>query len=428
MVTTALVQDRPPWIHRGFFKDKIRVQERYWRPLEKRKHQQDTTTTVIPDGILWRKYLTLLLALIEGSSFQWILLESAAELMDWRNSSPSIQTENGVHVSESSALQERNKIRKLLTDYPEIVRPLCDLSIREEECDEWDLLDYPGMSVTDRCRHALLRAGRWLGSSSQVIVLSIDDSFDEGEGGMRVLNMDEFLMLFGERYPDSDMYHLLALKRSCEESYQQRNSPPKETDNEIMTEEQVKEGLRSGSLLRGRLEVTKANPKEAYVTVGNVRYFVDLNGSDAPRALHHDVVIIQPLPESKWGRPVGRRRLVHYHAEEEEGNIPEEERNIQGAEGMVVPSASIVSVLSTSRRAFVATMVDEPVSDERAMLVVPMDIRIPKIRIQSRGWPAYINQRLLIEVDRWELTSNYPSGHCVKVLGPTGDLETEVRA
>lgn len=139
----------------------------------------------------------------------------------------------------ATPLQERNKIRKLLTDYSENVWPLCDLSIIEQECDEWNLLDYPGMSVTDRSRHAVLRAGRWFGSSSQVILLSNDDSFDEAD--IRILNMDEFLMLFRERYPYSDMDNLLALKWSCEESYRQRNSPTRETDNEIVSEEQVKE-------------------------------------------------------------------------------------------------------------------------------------------------------------------------------------------
>jgi exoribonuclease R len=384
--------------------------------LETQKRPQNTAT-VIPDGIFWRKYLKLLSTLIEESSFSWILLESAAEVMDWRNSSPSIQTKNGEYVAESAALQERNKIRQLFQDCHENVWPLCDLSIREEECDEWDLLDYPGMSVTDRSRHALLRAGRWLSPSQEVFLLSNDDaSFDQGD--LRVFSMDDFLILFGERYPEADMDQLLTLKRACEENYQRRNTPPK-TDNKKITEEHVEEGLKNKALFRGRLEVTKANPKEAYVTVGNIRYFCNLNVSDMPRALHQDVVIVQPLPESEWGRPVGRRRLVHYRTDEED--TPEKE------EGLAVPSIRIVSVSSTSRRPYVATLVDEPEGDERAVLVVPMDTRIPKIRIQSRGWPAYGNQRLLVEVDGWEQNSNYPSGHCIKVLGPVGDMETEVR-
>lgn len=418
MVTAALLQDRPPWVDRRFLKDcKIRVQERYWRPWETQKRPPDTPT-VIPDGIMWRKYLILLSTLIEESSFSWIVLESAAELMDWRNSSPSIQMENGEYIAESSAPQERSKVRKLFEDYPENVWPLCDLSIREEECDEWNLLDYQGMSVTFRSRNALLRAGRWLSPSQEVFLLSNDSaSFDQGD--LRVYSMDDFLILFGTRYPEVDMDELLTLKRACEENYQRHNSPQKEIGQK-MTAEEVEEGLKNGTLFRGRLEVTKANQKEAYVAVGNIRYFCSLDVSDMPRALHQDVVIVQPLPESEWGRPVGRRRLVHSRTDEEDK--PEKE------EGLAVPSIRIVAVSSISRRSYVATLVDEPEGDERALLVVPMDTRIPKIRIQSRGWRAYVSQRLLVEVDGWEQNSNYPSGHCIKVLGPAGDLETEVGA
>ena len=187
-----------------------------------------------------------------------------------------------------------------------------------------------------------------------------------------------------------------------------------------MTEEQVEHGLRAGTLTRGRLEVTKANPKEAYVTSGTERYFINLESDNFARALHHDVVVVKPLPESQWGRPVGRRRLVYNRAEEDEETEVE-------LEGPVVPSACVVSVVDTSRREFVATMVDEPTGDERAILVVPFDIRIPKIRVQSRGWPAYVNQRLLVEIDGWEVGSSFPAGHLVKIMGPIGDLETEVR-
>jgi len=425
MTTAALVaQNRPPWVHRRFLKDtKLRVEERYWRPAEKQEQHSQVLFTVIPNGAVWRKYLKLLQRLInEEPSLKWILLESAAELMDWRNASPCVETENGERIQEAAALQERNKIRKLVEEHRENVQTLCDLSIREEECDEWQVLDYPDMSVTDRCRHALFRAGRFLGGASQVVLL-VNDKGESGEesDNLRVVDVDEFLVLFGERYSEADIDELFTLKQVCDESYSRRNSPKnEETDSVELSEDQVKDGLRSGTLSRGRQEVTKANPKEAYVSVGKDRYFVNMDSANLARALHHDVVVVKPLPESQWGRPVGRRRLVHIRAEEEEGEQVE-------LEAPAVPTACIVSIVDSSRREFVATLVDEPTGDERAVLVVPFDIRIPKIRIQSRGWPAYISQRLLVEIDSWEASSNYPNGHCVRVIGPIGNLETEVR-
>ncbi len=427
MTLSALAQqNRPPWVHRRFLRDtKFRVQERYWRPLEKFE-ENEVALCIIPSGVVWRQYLKLMWRIIDQeSSLQWILLESAAELLDWRNSTPCIMTEAGEYIKEASALQERNKMKQLVEQHPKNVSTLCDLSIREEGFDEWQVLNYPDMTVENRSKHALFRAGRLVGgdgASNIVLLVDNNENHENETDDLRVVCMDEFLSLFGERYPGAGMEELLALKSACEATYRRRNAPKvaDDVENAEMTEEQVQQGLRSGTLARGRLEVTKANPKEAYVASGKERYFINLVSDNFARALHHDMVVIKPLSESQWGRPVGRRRLVYNRTEDDEETEVE-------SEGPVVPSARVVSVMDTSRRQFVATMVDEPTGDERAILVVPFDIRIPKIRLQSRGWPAYVNQRLLVEIDGWEVGSSYPAGHLVKIMGPIGDLETEVR-
>lgn len=423
MTTATASALRPPWVHRRFLKDtKLRVQERYWRPVDKFE-ENEAALCVLASGVVWRRYLKLLLKLIDQEpSIKWILLESAAELLDWRNSSPCILTEDGEYIKEAAALQERNKMRKLVEEHPENVSTFCDLSVREEECDEWFVLDYPDMTVEDRSKHALFRAGRLLGASNVVLLVNETENEVNENDDLPVVCMDEFLVMFGKQCREANMEELMTLKRVCEESYSRRSNSPKTKEGESteMTEEQVQGGLLSGALCRGRLEVSKANPREAYVASGKERYFVNLGSENFARALHHDLVVIKPLPESQWGRPVGRRRLVYNHTEEDE----ETEVDL---EGPAVPSACVVSVVDTSRREFVATMVDEPTGDERAILVVPHDIRIPKIRIQSRGWTAFVNQRLLVEIDGWEAGSNYPSGHCIKIIGPIGDLETEVR-
>lgn len=53
--------------------------------------------------------------------------------------------------------------------------------------------------------------------------------------------------------------------------------------------------------------------------------------------------------------------------------------------------------------------------------------RAPKIRIRTRQLSALIGQRLIVAVDEWPLTSQYPLGHYVDSLGPCLELKTEVR-
>ena len=183
---------------------------------------------VIPSGIVWRRYLKLMSRIIDQEpSLKWILLESAAELLDWRNSSPCIMTETGEYIKEAAALQERNKMKKLVEEHPENVSTLCDLSIREEGFDEWQVLDYPDMTVENRSKHALFRAGRLVGgdgASNVVLLVDNDEDHANENDDLRVVCMDEFLSLFGEQYPDADMDELLTLKRVCEATYRRRNA------------------------------------------------------------------------------------------------------------------------------------------------------------------------------------------------------------
>jgi exoribonuclease R len=177
-------------------------------------------------------------------------------------------------------------------------------------------------------------------------------------------------------------------------------------------------------LVRGRLNVTYENAREAYVTANGVKYFVDENRRHFNRAFHYDVVALEPLPESQWGRPVGKRRLVHHRDDDTDDN----NLSLDDISAPTVPSARVVGIVESSHRVYVATMVDVPSNDESAVLVVPMDIRIPKIRVHTKSWRRFVEQRLLVEIDAWDVTSNYPAGRCLELLGPIADLETEVSA
>jgi len=528
-----------PWRYRYFQKDKLRVQERYWHPLHElpfpcstNNNNNNKTCLVIPDGRTWRRYLPLWTELIQqqqqqqqqqqssSSLLQWILLESAVELMDWRNSSPCMpqqqqqfvvdNNDNGSHDSlmmrEATAPRERSKILHLLEQSTQqqqqqeqqlpSIATFCDLSVRDDDedegCDEWDFLDFASMSVVDRSRHALIRAGRMMltsnmddqNSSKVLLVLLLLLVHDENErqilqelyereddsdnGMMRIVTVDEFLQYMAEHNllqsagatddqstTATSLPKWKALQRRCDEEYKRRNTVPNSTttddddddddaDNcqqEYLTNDQVQEGLRRGELMRGRLEVTQQNPKEAFVQIvsagsnASTSYFINQRKDHFNRALHGDVVVLKRLPESQWGRPIGKRRLiVNVNNADKDDDDDDDDVNNDNDEDNTeedippVPSARVVAIASRSSRSHcVATLVDVPRSDESHVLVVPMDIRFPKIRIASKAWKKYLHQRLLVAIDQWDVGSAYPSGRCDEILGPIGDLEVEIK-
>jgi len=505
---SVMVAQEEPWVGRSFLKDaKLRASERYWRPAllppsasagteHERKGARicleavsssaisSTATLLLPDALTWRKYLRLIRRIVDLCSaaavatvskeaaadpfFQWILTESATELLDHRNQS----------LREAAAPQERSLLQRLVLEQSShnnnnnsLVVALADLSVRENANgenggsggdDEWDLLEYPSLNLTERSRQALVRAGNLLNGASsllrrnnssssssssssdsgaQLCWLVVDDDnarlpLDEDDtesANMKYVSMDQIIDAVTEALKLSieEAERLRQLKQVCKEEYERRNAPAADTMQEaietVLTEEEIRKRLQTGQLLRGRLNVTRDNVREAFVTTsgGKQTFFVQFDHFN--RAFHQDMVLIEPLPESQWGRPVGKRRLVHQSDNNDENDTDAATLDHHLATTPTVPSARVVAIDQPTRRVFVATMTDVPHNDG-AVLVIPMDPRIPKIRIRTRSWQRFVGVRLKVEIVDWDADSNYPTGHCVKILGPIGDLETEIGA
>jgi hypothetical protein len=487
-----------PWVYGEYAKDKLRVRERYWRSVpevlnllvfpssyiattktEGKRNEEDFDATaqcwIIPDGIVWRKYLSLVSRWVEEGNnpdatavngCKWILLESAVEWMDYRNVSPTllVVSENGTTdtnsllIPESAAIQERSKLQKLLQSYPHTIFPFCDLSVRETDTegrggsgymDEWDIMGYSTMTVAERSSHAMIRAGRMIeqhvvpriNGGANVILLSSDANFCQrfpSEDGVETIFMEHFidLMINLGRFSKDKLDKWILLKSRCEDEYERRNAPPPvaldgsadmQQESHYWSESSIYHGLQNGSLVKGRLNVTKESSMEAAVLVLNGdTYFVNQRLRHFNRAFHQDTVVLKPLPQSQWGRPLGKRRLVH-HRDDNDDDLTNDADMDDDDATPPAPSARVVAIVQTGRRTFVATMVATPTNDESACLVVPMDIRIPKIRLRTGAWRNYVQKRLLIQVDDWDVGSNYPHGRCIEILGPVADLETEIK-
>lgn len=461
-----------PWVSRSFLKDsKLRASERYWQKAQQQLLDDyiilagGARAWILPDALTWRKYLRLIRALLDlaaaattGSDepkqpFQWILTESVAEALDHRNQS----------LREAAAPQERSLLLRLMENNNNgRIMAFPDLSVRTDD-DEWDLLQYPSMPIAERSRQALLRAGHLLSlqqcSASSASVAScccwlvvdeneasklpLDDLDDDDHtaslNAMKYKTMDEIIAAFGTelRLSTEQLERLHQLKVACEEEYQRRNAPSEaiadSTELIDLSPDEIRQSLQSGQLLRGRLNVTRENVREAFVTTASSShaqqqrtYFI--HHDHFHRAFHQDVVLIEPLPEPQWGRPVGKRRLVHQSDDNDEEAI----RDSLDANSSIppVPSARVVALAQPTRRVFVATLTDSPstAGDGGAVLVVPRDVRIPKIRIRTRSWQRFVGMRLRVEIIDWEADSHYPVGHCTQILGPIGDLETEIQA
>ncbi|GAB9464220.1 Dis3-like exonuclease [Globisporangium polare] len=207
----------------------------------------------------------------------------------------------------------------------------------------------------------------------------------------------------------------------------------------------LSELVTTGKLLKGKLDVSLHNPMESFVVVegktktGDMDRVFIYGREDMNRGVHGDQVVVQLLPKENWRTPQSDRMLVHYTADETDsgGKALSTQRSKDGSEedsstmssSKAIPTGYVVGVLQRSSRFYVATILSSTVgANDDYGLAIPMDNRIPKVRIRSQRMETLVDKRLKVVIDHWAVDSMYPNGHYVGVLGETGSLSTELSA
>lgn len=153
----------------------------------------------------------------------------------------------------------------------------------------------------------------------------------------------------------------------------------------------IRIGLASGRLLRGTVCISKYLSHQAEVELHSHQHYnkVIIEGvSEINRAIDGDEVVIKIDNNTK--------------------------------------TASVVGILKRSIREITATVPNGNTTSSDNILVIPIDRRIPKIRVKIRNWHLLQNHKIVVIIDDWLINSNYPHGHYVRLVGPCGDLRTEI--
>lgn len=199
-------------------------------------------------------------------------------------------------------------------------------------------------------------------------------------------------------------------------------------------EDEIGAAVQAGTLERGSLQVDEHRPEEAWIRVSNDSTRPDAVDLFLPtrahrgRSVHGDIVAVEPLGKEEWATPsfhLARRDATEEGQDESRGTA-------QRSASSLCPTGRVVGVMERTERQYVATIEDD-VSTLRegatvAVLAIPMDLRIPKLRIRTRKATAMNGCRLVCAIDDWSIDSTYPAAHVVRVLGPIGDVDVESEA
>lgn len=211
--------------------------------------------------------------------------------------------------------------------------------------------------------------------------------------------------------------------------------------SKLMTE------IRAGTLHQGVFNVSPYNYLEGSVNVAAFdKPLLILGRDNSNRAISGDVVVIEVLPKDQWKAP--STKLVDEEAvtrndnpdaednevvvsEKERKALQEEVRQAHGkhAEGRPQPTAKVVGIIRRNWRQYVGHVDSGSTGAQVAsgrrqqtVFVLPMDKKVPKIRVRTRQASELLGQRILVTIDAWDRDSRYPTGHFLRSLG---ELETK---
>ncbi|KAI9024932.1 hypothetical protein CLU79DRAFT_745488 [Phycomyces nitens] len=293
----------------------------------------------------------------------------------------------------------------------------------------------PGEPAAERDWRALCKLGDWyhhhLGQKKRIILLSEVHPQQESKD-VCVYSMQKYLDTY---WPTSallqDLVHSLAnveleddMERIRMSSSKRRGStgPAVQGFIEYKSTEELEVGIKSSRFFSGTLRCRSDTRDQAYVNAAGKDILI-VGKQNRNRAVHGDTVVIELLSENNWATASDE---ISY-----EGSNPDED--VEGSQWVIQqteksrPTGRVVGVLNRNWRSYVATIQEE--SPEGSFhLAIPLDPVIPKIRIRHQEAKLIQNQRIVVRIDHWPVSSQYPQGHYVRSLGPIHQLDTEISA
>ncbi|KKY14112.1 putative exosome complex exonuclease exoribonuclease [Diplodia seriata] len=309
-----------------------------------------------------------------------------------------------------------------------------------------------GETINDRNDRAVRKAVQWYGEHLQqatksragaakcpsVVMLSDDrENLRKAKAeGLKALSLPDYV----SGLPDSEQ--LLDMVAAGQEQRETKASQGQWLYPEYYTLSKMMTGVKNGTLHQGIFNVSPYNYLEGSVHVPAFeKSLLVLGRENSNRAVSGDVVVVEVLPKDQWKAPSSKiieeetfNKNENADVEEGEAVITERERKalqeevkrVQGKniEGRPQPTARVVGVIKRNWRQYVGHVDRDSVKStakqnraQQMVFLIPMDKRIPKIRVRTRQAGEMLGKRVLVTIDSWDRESRYPMGHFVRSLG-----------
>ena len=307
-----------------------------------------------------------------------------------------------------------------------------------------------GESINDRNDRAVRRAARWYREHlprkqcPEIVILTDDrENIKRAKSEkLTALTLTDYV----SGLDDAD--RLLDMISEAQHTSADRGSQGELFYPEYYSASKVMTGVKAGILHQGVFNVSPYNYLEGTVQVPAFeKPMLILGRAASNRSVSGDSVVVEILPKDQWKAPSTKivdeetlNKDDNAEAEDEEEVVvtererralQDEVRKAHGgtSESRAQPTAKVVGIIKRNWRQYVGTVDSRAAGSsasqgrrQQTVFLLPMDKKIPKIRIRTRQVQELIGKRILATIDSWERDSRYPMGHYVRSLG---DLETK---
>lgn len=251
-----------------------------------------------------------------------------------------------------------------------------------------------------------------------------------------------------------DADRLLDMIDASRQGQEARGSIAEQIYPNYFTLSKMMTGITAGTLHQGIFNVSPYNYLEGSIHVPAFdKSLLVLGRENSNRAISGDVVVVEVLPKPQWKAPSTKiveedtlNKDENADVEEGEGEavvtererraLQEEVKKTQGknTEGRPQPTARVVGIIKRNWRQYVGHVDGSSSSTakqsrrQQTVFLIPMDKRIPKIRLRTRQAEELMGKRVLVTIDSWNQDTRYPVGHFVRSLGELESKGAETEA
>jgi exosome complex exonuclease DIS3/RRP44 len=306
-----------------------------------------------------------------------------------------------------------------------------------------------GESINDRNDRAIRRAAQWYSEhlprkQCPAVVVLTDDQANLQKAkvdGVTAISLTDYV----SGLEDAD--RLLDMISEARQGQGTRLQPGELIYPEYYSTSRIMTGIKAGVLHQGIFHVSPYNYLEGTVQVPAFdKPLLVLGRESSNRSVSGDSVVVEVLPKAQWKAPSTKiideetlNQNDNAEVEETEAVVTEPERRVLQdevkkahggtSETSSQPTARVVGMIKRNWRQYVGTVdpgwtgsVAPQGRKQQTVFLVPMDKRIPKIRIRTRQAEQLTGKRVVATIDSWDRDTRYPVGHYVRSLG---DLETK---